>query len=459
MSRQGWLIALAVSFGVGQQASAQQQITVESNFDGMAAGGTAPAEPAGKAGTTQFVQWVNRRFAVYNKTTGALLQAPRPGNSLWTGFGGPCETMNSGMPMVEFDKQAGRWVLAQLALSTPAYYCMAVSITGDATGAYNRYAFPFPANQSPGAPRLAVWPDAYYASFNLQSGNKSVPYVVAYDRTNMLAGLPARKPISFLPAVRRNILPGDFDGTQPPTLGEPEFYATLGGPNTIDLYRFHVDFTNPPASTFSSGGQVAMQSKGLGCSRNPPLWQNGTISQPATTTKLDAHPDQLMYRLAWRKVNQVEHLVTNQTVILSDNPPVAGIVWYDIVVQPAAAPMLAQQGTVSNAATSYWIGSAGQDKKGDIALAFNVSSSSVFPSVAVTSRLSTDPAGAMTSPVYFAQGGGSQVNSSKWGTHSDLSLDPVDDCVFWVTGEYVKATASGFDWDTRITSLRFNACK
>jgi hypothetical protein len=457
MSRLGWLIAITVLFGV-EQVSAQQ-ITVLANFDGIAADGTAPPDPTGKAGTAQFVQWVNREFAVYNKNTGALLQAPRPGNSLWKGFGGPCESMNSGSPMVAFDKQAGRWVLAQLALSAPAYYCVAVSTTDDATGTYNRYAFPFPANQTPSTPRLAVWPDAYYASFNLQSGSKTVPFVVAYDRTNMLAGLPARTPISFQPAARAYLLPADFDGTQPPVLGEPAFYAVLGGPNVIHLYRFHVDFANPPASTFSSGGQVLIQSKGLGCSRNPPLWQSGTIQQPATTVKLDAHADQLMYRLAWRNVNQVQHLVTNQTVILSDNPPVAGIVWYDIEIPPAGGPVLAQQGTVSDPTTSYWIGSLGQDKNGDIALAFDVSSSFVFPNIAVTTRLATDPAGTTSAPVSLVQGGGSQTNTSRWGTHSDLSVDPTDDCVFWVTSEYVKATAAGFDWHTRIASLRFNACK
>jgi hypothetical protein len=456
MSRLGWLIAIAFIFGVGQNASAQQEITVVANFDGIAADGTAPPDPAGKAGTTQFVQWVNTEFAVYDKNTGALLQAPRQGNSLWKR--GPCAATNSGSPMVAFDKQARRWVLAQLALSATAYYCVAVSATDDATGNYHLYAFPFPANQTPSTPRLAVWPDAYYASFNLQSGSKSVPFVVAYDRTNMLAGLTARTPISFLPAARTYMLPGDFDGTQPPALGEPAFYAVLGGPNLINLYHFHVDFANPPASTFTSGGQVPITSKGLGCSRNPPLWQSSTVPQPATTVKLDAHADQLMYRLAWRNVNQVEHLVTNQTVILSDNPPVAGIVWYDIVIQ-AGGPVLAQQGTVADPANSHWIGSLGQDKNGDIALAFDVSSSSVFPSIAVTTRLATDPAGTMTTPVYLVQGGGSQTNTSKWGTHSDLSVDPTDDCLFWVTSEYVKATASGFDWDTRITSLRFNACR
>jgi hypothetical protein len=361
--------------------------------------------------------------------------------------------------MVAYDKQAGRWVLAQFALSSPALYCMAVSTTSDATGTFNRYSFPFPANQTPNTPRLAVWPDGYYASFNLVSGTQSRPYVVAFDRTNMLAGLPARPPVSFLPSARTNMLSADFDGTQPPASGEPEFYAVRGGPNVINIYRFHVDFTNPTSSTFTASAQVLVQSFGLGCTRNPPLWIGGAITQPGTAQLLDAHPEQLMYRLAWRKIGLVEHLVTNQTVILSDNPAiVAGIVWYDIAIPVTGMPVLAQQGVISAPTTSYWIGSAAQDKLGDTALAFDVSSSSVFPSIAVTTRLVTDPAGTMSAPVYLVHGTGSQLNTTKWGTHSDLSVDPIDDCQFWVTSEYVKTTAPGFDWDTRITSFRFNAC-
>ena len=53
-----------------------------------------------------------------------------------------------------------------------------------------------------------------------------------------------------------------------------------------------------------------------------------------------------MYRLAWRSVNNTQHLVANQTVILSDSPVVAGIQWFDIV--NPTNPSLDQQGVVSD---------------------------------------------------------------------------------------------------------------
>ncbi len=57
----------------------------------------APPDTVGGVGATQYVQWVNTYFAVFNKTTGAIAAGfPKPGNSVWAGFGGGCQTNNDG---------------------------------------------------------------------------------------------------------------------------------------------------------------------------------------------------------------------------------------------------------------------------------------------------------------------------------------------------------------------------
>ena len=454
--------AIAAMLWLTGTAAAQPAITVLQNFDGIPADGVAPPNATGKAGATQFVQWVNYKFAIYDKTSGLQLQAPRPGKSLWTSLGGPCATLNGGQPMVEYDRLAGRWVMAQLALSNPAYYCVAVSTTPDARGTFHLYAFPFAAGITPNTPRLAVWPDAYYASFNVQQpGKAAAPMVVAYDRSNMLAGQPARGPVSFLPAARTNLLPSDFDGAQSPAPGEPNFYMGVGASTYLSLFLFHVDFVHISNSSFTPSAKIMIQASGLGCTRNPPQWAGGVIPQPSAAqgTALAAYPEQSMYRLAWRNVNNTEHLVANETVILSASPVVAGVVWFDIVNPASGNPLLAQQGTVADPVNSYWIGSLAQDKDGDMALGFNASSPALYPSLEIAGRLASDPVGTMFSPVFLVEGSGAQSNTSNWGTHADMSLDPSDDCVFWFTGEYVKTTQQGFDWSTRISSFRFNACQ
>jgi hypothetical protein len=96
----------------------------------------APPDTNGVVGATQYVQWVNTAFAVYNKTTGAIAAGfPKAGNSVWAGFGGACQTNNDGDPIVQYDKAANRWILTQFSVSTlPYMQCVAVSTTSDATG-------------------------------------------------------------------------------------------------------------------------------------------------------------------------------------------------------------------------------------------------------------------------------------------------------------------------------------
>ena len=56
----------------------------------------APPDTNGAVGATQYVQWVNTSFAIFNKSTGALISGPTAGNSLWSGFGGGCQNNNDG---------------------------------------------------------------------------------------------------------------------------------------------------------------------------------------------------------------------------------------------------------------------------------------------------------------------------------------------------------------------------
>ena len=119
----------------------------------------APPDTEGTVGATQYVQWVNTSFAIFNKTNGALIAGPTAGNTLWSGFGGGCQSNNDGDPIVLYDKAAQRWVFSQFSVSTTPYLqCIAVSTTSDATGTYNRYSFQY--TDFDDYPKMSVWPDA-----------------------------------------------------------------------------------------------------------------------------------------------------------------------------------------------------------------------------------------------------------------------------------------------------------
>ena len=96
------------------------------SFDGLGAGFTGPQGSANfrnpsdnslAVGPDHIVQIVNSRLAVFTKKgrqyneTGKVLYGPAATNSIFTGFGGPCESHNNGDAVVRYDQLAGRWLV------------------------------------------------------------------------------------------------------------------------------------------------------------------------------------------------------------------------------------------------------------------------------------------------------------------------------------------------------------
>ena len=117
-----------------------------------------------------------------------------------------------------------------------------------------------------------------------------------------------------------------------------------------------------------------------------------------------------------------------------------------------------QQSTYAPDTKYRWMGSMAQDKQGNMALGYSVSSSSMHPAIRYTGRLVTDPLNTMQAETSIIEGAGSQTaNLSRWGDYAAMTVDPVDDCTFWFTTEYLKANGT-FNWSTRIASFKFPGC-
>ena len=74
--------------------------------------GCYPPDTNGDVGPNHYIQTVNAAFEIWDKN-GTVLQTPRQINTLFTGFGGPCEIHNDGDPVVLYDQQADRWFISQ----------------------------------------------------------------------------------------------------------------------------------------------------------------------------------------------------------------------------------------------------------------------------------------------------------------------------------------------------------
>ncbi len=408
----------------------------------------APPDTNGATGATQFVQWVNESFAVFNKTTGALVQGPVAGNSLWVGFGGGCETNNDGDPIIQYDKAANRWVFTQFSVSTtPFLQCVAVSTTSDATGTYARYSFSQP--NFPDYPKLGVWPDAYYVSFNMFSGNRFVGgRACAFDRNAMLAGSAATQICFQLSSFFGGLLPSDLDGSAAPPAGSPNFFLAFGS-NSLDMWKFHADFATPSNATFTGPTNIPVAAFSAAC-----VGGGSCIPQLGTSQQLDSLADRLMYRLAYRNFGDHESLVVNHSVTAGAS---VGVRWYE-VRSPNGTPTVFQQGTYAPDSSYRWMGSIAMDKVGNMAVGYSVSSGSMHPAIRFTGRTPSDPLGTMQAENSILDGNGSQTSGlNRWGDYSSMSVDPSDDCTFWYTNEYLKADGA-FNWSTRIGSFKFPSC-
>jgi len=442
-----------VQDSVIQQTVSPSTPTTGLSFEGLGNGqygfvvNSAPPDTNGTVGATQYVQWVNSSFAIFNKTTGALIAGPTNGNTLWSGFGGGCQTNNDGDPVVLYDKAAQRWVFSQFSVSTtPFLQCIAVSTTSDATGTYNRYSFQY--SNFDDYPKMGVWSDGYYETFNMFNGNTFVGAdACAYNRSAMLAGTAATQICFQQSTAVGGLLPSDIDGLTAPPAGSPN-YMLYFGTNNLNLYKFHVDFSVPSNSTFTGPTVIPVAAFS-------PLCGGGTcVVQPGTTQRLDSLADRLMYRLAYRNLGTHESLVVNHSVVAGST---GGVRWYEIQ-NPGGTPSVAQQSTFAPDASYRWMGSIAMDQAGNMALGYTASSSSVNPSVRYTGRLATDPASTMEAEVTAAAGTGSQTTGlSRWGDYSAMQVDPVDDCTFWYTQEYMKANGT-FNWNTRIANFKFPTC-
>src|SRR5205085_1391769 len=77
----------------------------------------APPDTNGAVGPTNYVQIVNVDFAVFDKS-GKALYGPVPTNTLWSGFGGGCQSNNDGDATVVYDRAVNRWIFQQFSVST-----------------------------------------------------------------------------------------------------------------------------------------------------------------------------------------------------------------------------------------------------------------------------------------------------------------------------------------------------
>ncbi|MBA2742535.1 MAG: hypothetical protein H0U46_11055, partial [Actinobacteria bacterium] len=373
-----------------------------------------PPDPVGDVGRNHYVEMINLVFGVYSKT-GTLLLGPVDTGTLWTGF--PIEdcTDPSRDPIVVYDQTADRWLLTQFTTrglddpTLPFYNCVAISQTGDPTGAYYRYAFSTGLN-FPDYPKYGVYGNSYIIT-DRQFG-PTVEYgigVHALERAQMIKGNPNARYVSFfidgndpslLPLVGDGLLPPDMDGPGNPRSNiapivgtQDDDYVYGATSDALNVWELNVKWArrNPqatlvfkvqlPVNEFDSNFPCAPTARDC-------LPQPGIVD-PAQYLDILSYRQRPTWRLAYRKMQGYETLVTNQSVEV--RPGIAGVRWYEIRRTLSETYTVHQQGDYSPDNVHRWMGSIAMDRRGNAALGYSVvDGTSVYPGIRYAGRLATD---------------------------------------------------------------------
>jgi hypothetical protein len=461
-----------------------------------------PPDPVGDVGPNHYVEMINLLYGVYSKT-GTLLLGPIDTGTLWAGFPIDECTEPSGDPIVVYDQVADRWILSQFTtrgIDYPDeplnlfYECIAVSQTGDPTGAYYRYAFSTGYN-FPDYPKLGVWRDSYILTtreFGILDPEVYAIGVYGLERNKMLDGNPKARAVSFvldyrdvgLNTIGDGLLPPDMDGKQKP---EPHVPAPVVGTqddgggygatfDALNVWEFDVKWRSTPTASIDLKTQLPVASFDsmfpCGPDARDCLPQPG-ITDPAQYLDILSYRQRPTWRLAYRNFKSYEAMVTSQSV--EALPGIAGMRWYEIR-RTNGTYSVRQQGTYApNDGVHRWMGSVAQDKKGNIALGYSVvNGTNVYPGIRYTGRLAGDPPGQMTlgEGVIMTGAGVQTTTNSRWGDYTSMNVDPGDDCTFWYVNEYYQVSGvplplpppplpppgTTAPWQTRIASFKLPGC-
>jgi hypothetical protein len=470
---------------IGAEAAAIEQVTQGSrpaaamvaSFDGLGIGfdgpqgkydARNPSDNSLAAGPNEIVQIVNSRLAIFTKqgrrypSTGKPIFGPVVTNTLFAGFGGPCEHSVSGDAVVRYDQLARRWLFVLPIFRRPAdnpggpySMCYAVSTGPDPMGSYYRYEFNRPL--FPDYPRPAIWSDGYYLPTS--TGDTVIQkHACVADRNKMLHGLPASEQCVIIDGV--NFLNfADIDGQRLPPAGTPEIIMAAGGTQLhehfeddgIYAYKLSVNWDDASKTRLTGPEKIPVAPYHYLC--------NGQLSkcvpQPNTEVRLDAQGDKLMQRLVYRNFGTYQAILAEHSVDTKAGG--GGVRWYQFRLDKSGNPQLYQQSTYAPSGDFRWMASMAMDRKGDIGVGYSYGGKTIYPGQRFAARMADDPKGQLTfQEASLVDGQASQTTTLRWEDYATLAMDPSDDCTFWYVGDYFKTGEENYS--TRIGGFRLPGC-
>ncbi|MFQ5749568.1 MAG: hypothetical protein ACE5H3_08950, partial [Planctomycetota bacterium] len=400
-------------------------------FQASANTGWNPPDPDLAVGPANIVTIVNGEIAFFDKAgNNSFRQAIAGSSGFWGSVGAENFVFD---PTALYDPHSGRFIVGagEQASNGGQLLVLAVSDDSDPNGTWFKYRFDLTAvGGFVDFPNLGVDQDAVYFVndfFAAPTGN----FIHIIPKAPLLVGGAAT-----VTSVRTASGPISLSSTKTYDTSTPAqyFITAFSGSNTKLLLKA---IENPLGTPVLSQFQLTVPSF-----NGPPDADQFGTSNLADT--IDFRIKNGIYRNGrlW-----VAHTVgVNGT---------ARVRWYEIDPRgwPASGnnPVLVQMGTQNLGVGEHnWYGDINVDAAGNMALAFNRSSSNQYISVERSFHLAGDSAGSLHSPTLL-QISTSPEEGSRWGDYSGLEEDPVSPGTFWSHHEY--RTSSWRTWVGKFTPM------
>jgi len=397
-----------------------------------------PPDTHGAAGPDHLASILNSGFAVFDKTTGAVVFGPISLQAFWaplgTGAGQPADFPFD--PKILYDQYSGRWMVTSDSNPRTAnsWVLFAISSSSDPTAGFTLYALRADSTGANWAdyPGFGVDPDWVYINNNMFAVS-SAPFYVRFwviDKASALAGGPLTVHVidnavgggtwqpthAFGPtSVNYVINQGWSGGGATRYLRIQEFSAPAGTPVLTDLgwirvadYGFDslADAPQPGCSARINTNDTRLLNAVL---RNGKIWATGEVDDP-----------------------------------VDDGIGMAEVAWYEIdpgLANGAGSNGPIQQGRVAHPSLYYYFPSIAVAQNESVALGFTGSDGSTFAGGFYTMRHATDPPGTMRSVSLLKAGEDPYLKTlgsgrNRWGDYSATVIDPTDDLTFWTLQEY-----------------------
>ena len=427
--------------------------TVLSNWTGLQAS-VEPSDNTIAIGPNHVFQMTNNNNSTYIRIwdkAGNLLVTSKLVSSL------DGNIKDCGDPNVIYDAQADRYIM--LVLNSCSFsnkkLVVLMSQTNDPTGAY--YVYTVSSNNGfPDYPKISSWGNSYFITIN---GNS--PTIFALNRNKMISGknlgtiqtfnLSSFPKIGFQAASPVHIV-----GTSKPPSNEPavcvrvadDAWGSTIGPDHLELFLLSINWQNSALSTIT--GPVDLNTIPYD-SKLCSFSTESCIPQPSGS-KLDPLSNIVMDKVQYRKFSDHEAIVASH-VCNADGNGTAGIRWYELRRDASGNWFIYQQGTYQPNTTNRWMSSISLNGDGSIALGYNLSSTSVFPSGGFTGRAACDPLNSMTVAENVVAVGAASNSSNRYGDYNGMMADLTDNS-FWLTTQY-NPTSS---WATNVCHFTVTSC-